>query len=72
MAKVALAWLLSRPGVASVLAGARNPSQIRQNAAAADLRLPPSVLDELSRATDDLKQKVGANPDMWQTDSRMR
>ena len=72
MAQVALAWLISRAGVASVLAGARNPDQIRQNAAAADLALPKDVLERLTRATDPLKDAFGAELDMWQSDSRIR
>ncbi|MGI6209706.1 MAG: aldo/keto reductase [Anaerolineae bacterium] len=72
MADLALAWLLHRPGVTSVLAGAGNPAQVRANALAADLRLDPDVIDRLDRATDALKAKLGANPDMWQSESRYR
>jgi aryl-alcohol dehydrogenase-like predicted oxidoreductase len=38
-AQVALAWLLGRPGVASVVVGARTEEQLSDNLAAADLRL---------------------------------
>jgi aryl-alcohol dehydrogenase-like predicted oxidoreductase len=38
-AQVALAWLLGRPGVASVVVGARTEEQLQDNLAAADLRL---------------------------------
>jgi len=72
MAQVALAWLISRAGVASVLAGARNPDQIRQNAAAGDLALSEDVLDRLTRATDPLKAAFGPALDMWQSDARIR
>ncbi len=34
MVEVAFGWLLSRPGVASVIAGATSPAQVRANAAA--------------------------------------
>jgi aryl-alcohol dehydrogenase-like predicted oxidoreductase len=71
MGHVALAWLLSRPGVASVITGARNAAQARDNAAAAGLKLNPDVLRRLSAATEAIKQDVGSNADMWQTDSRM-
>ena len=36
MVQVALAWLLTRPGVATVIAGAGNPAQITANAAVAE------------------------------------
>jgi aryl-alcohol dehydrogenase-like predicted oxidoreductase len=38
-AQVALAWLLGRPGVSSVVVGARTDEQLADNLAAADLRL---------------------------------
>jgi aryl-alcohol dehydrogenase-like predicted oxidoreductase len=38
-AQVALAWLLARPGVSSVLVGARTDEQLADNLAAADLQL---------------------------------
>jgi len=72
MAEVALAWLLHQPGVTSVIAGARNPDQVRQNARAMDLRLDEDVLRDLDVATRPLKKFFGRNPDMWQTDSRYR
>jgi len=50
-AQVALAWLLGRPGVASVVVGARTEEQLKDNLAAADLRLSEEErtrLDEVS------------------------
>jgi aryl-alcohol dehydrogenase-like predicted oxidoreductase len=50
-AQVALAWLLGRPGVASVIVGARTDEQLADNLGAADLVLGDeerSRLDELS------------------------
>jgi myo-inositol catabolism protein IolS len=72
MAQVALAWLLHQPGVTAVIAGARNPDQIRQTAQAADLELSPETLGELTEATEPLKRILGPNPDMWQSESRLR
>lgn len=71
MSRVALAWLLHQPGVASVVAGARNASQSRENARAAELKLDESTLRELAEATESIKQAIGANADLWQTESRM-
>jgi aryl-alcohol dehydrogenase-like predicted oxidoreductase len=49
---VAIAWLLTRPGVATVLLGASRAEQLKDNLAAADLELPPDVLDELERVSE--------------------
>lgn len=38
-ARVALAWLLGRPGITSVIAGGRTAEQFRDNLAAADVKL---------------------------------
>jgi aryl-alcohol dehydrogenase-like predicted oxidoreductase len=51
-AQVALAWLLERPGVTSLIVGARTEEQLADNLAAAELRLGDDErarLDEVSR-----------------------
>ncbi|MGC2340686.1 MAG: aldo/keto reductase, partial [Methyloceanibacter sp.] len=53
-AQVALAWLVGRPGVSSVVIGARTDVQLQDNLGAADLVLTPaerSQLDTVSRPT---------------------
>jgi aryl-alcohol dehydrogenase-like predicted oxidoreductase len=45
-ARVSLAWLLAKPGVTSLVVGARTTEQLRDNLAAADLEL---TTDELAR-----------------------
>lgn len=72
MTDVALAWCLHQPGITSVLAGARRPDQITENAKAADLTLPPDILAELDAATTNLKQTLGPNADPWQGASNSR
>ncbi|MDB5326174.1 MAG: aldo/keto reductase [Phycisphaerales bacterium] len=71
MADLSLAWLLHRATVASVLVGASRPEQVTRNAAAADVQLSPEIIARLDAATADVKAKLGANPDMWQSDSRI-
>lgn len=71
LADVALAWLLHRPGVTSVIFGARTPKQIAENIAASRLRLDPATLDALDRATEDLKTALGPNADLWAGESRI-
>lgn len=46
--ELAIAWLLGRPTVASVIAGATKPEQVKQNAAAADWVLTDAELEEVS------------------------
>ncbi len=49
MAQLALAWLLQEPNVASPIVGASRPEQVRDNAAASEVRLD----DETMRAIED-------------------
>jgi aryl-alcohol dehydrogenase-like predicted oxidoreductase len=49
---LALAWLISRPAVASAIVGAEDIDQLEANAAASDLDLPPELmtaLDEIGK-----------------------
>lgn len=71
-AKVALAWVRSRPGITSLLVGARSPSELDLNIPAFEYELPAGVADELSAATEPVKAKLGSNADMWSGDNRMR
>jgi aryl-alcohol dehydrogenase-like predicted oxidoreductase len=53
-ASIALAWVQSRPGVASTIVGARRMDQLEQNLAALDVRLTldqVARLDQLSKPT---------------------
>ena len=72
MVHVALAWLLHKPAVTSVLAGARNPQQIESNLIAGSLSLSDDTMRRLDAATDDLKRKLGPDPDMWGIGDRSR
>ncbi|HEX3552749.1 MAG TPA: aldo/keto reductase [Thermoanaerobaculia bacterium] len=47
--ELAFSWLLSHPPVASVIAGATSPEQVRANVAAAGWRLSPADLAEIDR-----------------------
>jgi aryl-alcohol dehydrogenase-like predicted oxidoreductase len=46
--QVSLAWLLSRPAVASAIVGAETVDEITANATAADVKLEPAQLDALT------------------------
>ena len=52
VARVALAWVLQRPAVTSVIVGAKTQEQLADNLAATDLRLSETeiaALDEVSK-----------------------
>jgi aryl-alcohol dehydrogenase-like predicted oxidoreductase len=51
-AQVALSWLLGRPGVASLVIGARNEEQLTANLAAADLELSDEERARLDEASE--------------------
>jgi aryl-alcohol dehydrogenase-like predicted oxidoreductase len=51
MLELAFSWLLARPSVSSVIAGATKPEQLEQNASAADWALTPEELAEIDRLT---------------------
>jgi aryl-alcohol dehydrogenase-like predicted oxidoreductase len=50
-ARVAIAWLQSRPGVTSTIIGARKIHQLEDNLAALDLKLSTEQLDRLTQAS---------------------
>ncbi len=49
VAELALAWLIAQPAVATVIAGARAPEQIRANALAGEWKLTADDLQEIDR-----------------------
>jgi aryl-alcohol dehydrogenase-like predicted oxidoreductase len=50
--QVALNWLLQRPTVSSVIIGARNEEQLKQNLAAADFKLTEAQVAKLDKASE--------------------
>jgi aryl-alcohol dehydrogenase-like predicted oxidoreductase len=51
--ELAIGWLLHRPNVASVIAGATRPDQVEANARAAGWALSREDMDEIDRLTAD-------------------
>jgi aryl-alcohol dehydrogenase-like predicted oxidoreductase len=49
--ELAFSWLLRRPAVASVIAGATGPEQVEQNVGAAGWALTPAEMQEIDRLT---------------------
>lgn len=57
--QIALAWLADRPGVTSVILGARTTEQLADNLAAADVELTPGETERLTQASE---PKLGVYP----------
>lgn len=51
MLELAFGWLLAKPVIGSVIAGATRPEQVEQNVAAAQRRPPAAVLAEIDTIT---------------------
>ena len=67
-----LGLAVTEQGITAVLAGARTPQQIRENVLAGSLALAPEVVAALSAATEDLKQRLGPNQDMYLSANQSR
>tara|TARA_Y100001934_G_scaffold243403_1_gene300027 strand:- start:17492 stop:18493 length:1002 start_codon:yes stop_codon:yes gene_type:complete len=65
MADVALAWTIQQEGITSVIAGARNEAQLRDNVARIGNPLSADAMNVLDDATEKLMEALGPNPDMW-------
>ena len=50
MSQLALAWVLRSPQVTSAIVGATRPEQVRENAAAAEVRVAPDVVEAVDAA----------------------
>lgn len=72
MAVLALAWLLQQPGVASLLIGARTPTELARNLPALEVPLSRDVAERLDVATRPVKARLGSNVDLWMAASRIR
>ena len=64
MAQLALAWVVSHPGVCAI-AGARNAAQSVDNAAAGDVVLNPDELAEMDRVSRPVIEGIDDNPVQW-------
>lgn len=71
MGSLSLAWLLAQNGIGGVIVGGRNAQQVKKNSEALQVQLTPDVIQILNGITDDLKEKLGPNADLWETESRV-
>lgn len=56
--QVGISWVLAQEGVAAALTGPSNPDHLRENACAADRRLPPEVIEEIDRCIGEEMRRV--------------
>ncbi len=71
MGALSLAWLLVQDGVAAVIAGGRNSSQVQKNMEALKVPITEDIVNELNAITAPLKEHLGGNADLWQSDCRV-
>ncbi|MER7169347.1 aldo/keto reductase family protein [Micromonospora sp. NPDC000207] len=62
-AQLAVAWTLANPNVASAIVGASRPEQIRENVAAAGVRLDPDLLRRVDELLGDVVERDPAKTD---------
>lgn len=55
LTQLVLRWTLQMPGITTVLAGARNPAQIEENAGALNFRLSGEEMQQINSYLDELK-----------------
>lgn len=72
MAQLAIAWLLHRGGVASVLAGSRTMEELRDNLKALDVTLSNDTVNKIDSISSLIKTKMGPNPDLYESGSNSR
>ncbi len=72
MAQLAIAWLLHRPGIASVLAGSRTTNELYDNLKALDVSLTKDVVEYIDGISEAVKTKMGANPDLYESEANRR
>jgi myo-inositol catabolism protein IolS len=64
LGQLALAWMISRPGICAI-AGARNAEQAAQNAAAANVRLSEQDLEAVDEIGKTVTDPLDDDPVMW-------
>jgi myo-inositol catabolism protein IolS len=64
LGQLALAWIIAQPG-ACAIAGARNETQARENARAADVTLTPEDLAAMDRISRQVTDHLDDDPVLW-------
>jgi myo-inositol catabolism protein IolS len=64
LGQLALAWVISNPNTCAI-AGARNPQQSKENAAAAHIQLSPEELQTMDKISVSVTTHLDDNPVLW-------
>jgi len=64
LGQLALAWVLSHPDSCAI-AGARNAEQVRENAAAAEIKIEAEDLEEMDQIGKTVTDRLDDDPVMW-------
>lgn len=62
---LAIRWTLAQPGIACVLAGARSPEQVRENAAAMQGEIPAEILDRMTAISNEVMHRLPDTGNMY-------
>jgi aryl-alcohol dehydrogenase-like predicted oxidoreductase len=68
LAQLSIAWVIAQPGVACTIPGAKNREQLRDNVAAAGVKLTGDVVERMRELSQPLLEHLGPDPDMWDMD----
>ena len=72
MPQACLAWLFRQKGVASLLTGPRNVSELNENILCMNTEISDEFAAKMSAISERVRDKIGANPDMWFVGDRAR
>ena len=72
MGQVALAWAAANSDVTCTLVGSRDAGQFEENLKSLEVPLTPSLIAELNNATIQLLEKMGPNPDYYESNKHGR
>ena len=72
VAQLSIAWVLSKPFIASALIGCRNVKQLDDNAKALELALPAAVVAIIDAISRPVCEQLGNSPDYYENTSASR
>jgi aryl-alcohol dehydrogenase-like predicted oxidoreductase len=71
-AVLSIAWVLANPSVSCVLTGSRNETQLAENLAALELKVPPEALAQITAISRPVLDTLGNSPDYYENSAQSR
>ena len=65
LAQIALNWVIQQPGITSAIAGAKHPSQLKDNLGAIGWKLASQEIEEISRRGKEISKLLDYTSNMW-------